>query len=452
MATRMDFCLLGPLSIRVGGIDRWPEAPGEPAELTVPSGKQRAVLATLLLSANQVVPVDDLAETLWGPALPPSARVTVQNYVKRLRGALRDTDRTRISTRPPGYVIQAENDELDVLRFEASLSQARAFARARSWAQAGAEARAALALWRGEPLAGVAAEHLALRELPRLLEMRWQALETGIEADMHLGRHAEVIADLRRLTRVHSLRENLHALLMLALYRDGRQAEALEAYHQARLVLVSELGTEPGGELRELHHRILSADPALRLLDRGSGWAAPGGGPTVPRPLPGPPRHFTGRADELRALYDMLSASPGHGGTVLIVAIGGMAGAGKTALAVHWAHQVAGHFPDGQLYVNLGGYRPAGSSARPRDVIQGFLEALDVTGSAIPTSLDARSAMYRSVLAGRRMLLVLDNARDTAQVQPLLPGGGSLVVVTSRHPLTALVSAEGASSLQLRQL
>lgn len=248
-----EFCLLGPLMVRSGA-----------SVLPVPRGKQRAVLAALLLSEGRVVSLNDLGEVLWGDRPPPSARVAVQNHVMRLRRSLTDAG-SRIHTQPPGYLIRAEADEVDVTRFGTHADAARAAARDRAWETAAAQAGAALALWRGEPLADVESEVLASREGPRLAEMRLQALETRIEADLHLGRHAEVIAELRQLAAAHRLRERLHGLLMLALYQDGRRGEALEAYQQARAVLVEELGTEPGATLSEVHQQILAGDPALML-------------------------------------------------------------------------------------------------------------------------------------------------------------------------------------------
>ncbi len=430
----MEFCLLGPLAVRRGD-----------AVVTVPAGKQRAVLAALLLNANRVVALEDLAETLWGTAPPPSARLTVQNYVVRLRKALGDEDRSRITTQPRGYVISVAAGELDLTRFEVLLGAARQAARDGSWDTAAAQARAALALWRGEPLADVESELLAVREVPRLADLRLQALEIRIEADLHLGRHAELTGELRRLACADPLREHLHALLMLALYRDGRQAEALAAYQAARRVLIEELGAEPSRELRTLHEQILAADPALDLS--GPQRPTDGAGRVVPQDLPAAVRHFTGRAGELAALTRLLD-EPAQG-VLVISAIGGTAGVGKTALAVHWAHQVAGRFPDGQLYVNLRGY----DVARPvdaADALAGFLRALGVPGPDIPPGQDQRAARYRSLLAGKRMLVVLDNASAAEQVRPLLPGTpGCAVVVTSRDTLAGLVAHDGAVRLDL---
>jgi DNA-binding SARP family transcriptional activator len=427
----MKFCLLGPLMVRNGT-----------AVVPLPRGKQRALLVALLLEANRAVSLDELVQTLWGDDPPRSARVTLQNYVKRLRKTLGDTEARRISTQPRGYMIRADANELDVNQFEALSGAASAAARGGSWDTAATQARAALSLWRGQPLADVESEELVRREVPRLAEMRLQALETRIEADLHLGRHADLIAELRRLADDHPLREHVHAQLMLALYRNGCQAEALAAYRHVRRMLVEELGTEPGAGLRELHHRILKADPALTVAEPR---------PVVPRQLPAAVPHFAGRAAELAALDGLLEQDGEKmPGTVVISAIGGTAGVGKTALAVHWAHQVADRFPDGQLHVNLRGFGPGGRPVTSGEAVRAFLDGLRVPHGQIPTDEQAQAALYRSLLAGRRMLIVLDNARDPAQVRPLLPGApGCLVLVTSRNQLAGLAAADGAHLLTL---
>jgi DNA-binding SARP family transcriptional activator len=429
-----DFGLLGPQAVRRGGV-----------KIPVPPGKQRVVLAALLLNANRPVPLDELAEALWGTSPPVSARATMQNYVMRLRKALGGN---RITTQPGGYQISVDPGELDLSRFETLLATARAAARDGSWDASAREAEAALALWRSEPLAGVESEYLAVRELPRLAELRLQALETRIDAELHLGRQSEVVSDLQQLASVHPLREHLHALLMLALYRDGRQGEALAAFQRARQVLVDELGTEPGSELRELHQRILAADPTLDVPAPGRPTAgAPA--PALPRELPAGIRHFTGRGGELKELTGLLDQTTEQSPTVVISAIGGTAGVGKTALAVQWAHQVAGRFPDGQLYVNLRGYDP-GQPLTAADALAGFLRALGVAGPDIPAEEDERAARYRSLLAAKRILVVLDNAGSVEQVRPLLPGSpGSVVLVTSRDALSGLVARDGAHRLDL---
>ena len=404
------------------------------------------LLAALLFRANQVVPVDELAETLWDGEWPATARVTVRNYVKRLRQALGDVDRSRIVTRADAYLIRVAAGELDLARFEELRGRAGVCARAGRWEEASAALHAALALWRGQPLAGVPSEVLARREWPRLAELRLQAIEDQIEADLQLGRHAELIAGLRQLTEGEPFRERLHELLMLALYRAGRQADALEAYRQARRTLAGELGIEPGPGLRGLHQRILAADPALADPQLPA-LSSPS---PVPRQLPAGVRHFVGRREEIGLLSALIEETSGAVGTVVISAIGGTAGVGKTALAVHWAHQVVGRFPDGQLYVNLRGFEPSGTPVTPDEAIRAFLAALGVPDERIPAGLEAQAALYRSLLAGKQMLVVADNARNEAQVRPLLPASpGCLVLITSRRQLSGLAVAEGAHAITL---
>jgi DNA-binding SARP family transcriptional activator/Flp pilus assembly protein TadD len=434
MAVEMEFFLLGPLVVRCGAV-----------AIPVPRGKQRAVLAALLLSANKPVHVADLAETLWGAEPPRSARATVQNYVKRLRCAFGDDGRDRIRTMPHGYLIEVGAGELDVFRFEALTAAARSAAREGAWARAAERARSALSLWRGEPLGDVESEALARQEVPRLAGLRLQALETRLDAELHLGGHADVIPELQHLAGAYPLHENLHALLMLALYRCGRQAEAQAVYQHVRHVLTEDLGLEPGQEIRELHQRILTADPALAVSVFQPAPAARA--VVVPHELPAAVPHFTGRDSELLALTELAGiATPG---TVVISAISGTAGVGKTALALHWAHQVADTFPNGQLYVNLRGYDPE-QPVPPADALAGFLRALGVSGPDIPPEIDERAAKYRSLLAGRQTLVVLDNAGSAEQVRPLLPGSpGCVAVVTSRDSLAGLVARDGAQRLDL---
>jgi DNA-binding SARP family transcriptional activator len=460
----MKFGLLGPVVVRCGE-----------TVLPVPRGKQRALLAVLLLNPNRVVPVDEIADTFWGAGPPPSASVTIRNYVKRLRQALGEEGQERISFRKYGYLIRVGEDELDVAQFGNLLASARAAARVGSWDQVATTARQALSLWRGEPLADVESDVLALRDGPRLAELRLQAVETRVEADLRLDRHDEVLAELQRLAADHPLREHLHALLMLALYRCGRQAEALTAYQQARAVLVGELGIEPGGELQTLQQQILTADSALDLpphtATTGEAGAETADGRDrprttevtgaarrpaigVPRQLPATVGDFVGRSAELQALTAMLDDAGARGpGTVVISAVSGTAGVGKTALVLHWAHQIADRFDDGQLHVNLRGFDASGSPATPAAAIRGFLDALGVAAERIPASAEAQAGLYRSLLVGRRMLIVLDNARDEQQVRPLLPASpGSLVLITSRSQLSGLGAADGARLLTLNVL
>jgi DNA-binding SARP family transcriptional activator len=435
-----EFLLLGTVAARADG-----------TPVRIPAAKHRTVLAALLLRANQVVPVEELAEVLWGESLPSAARTGVQNYVMLLRRALGDAG-SRISTQPRGYLIRVEAGELDLDRFDELLRQARTAARDGKWPDAADRAAAALELWRGEPLADVSSDLLTAREGPRLAELRLQALETRIEAELRLGRHGEVIGELRQLAAEHPLRERLHALLMLALYQDGRQAEALAAYQRARDVLIEELGAEPGPDLQQLHQQILTADSAL-VLTSSSPTALALASP-LPRELPGDVSAFTGRATELAEL-DQILLSQGDGDeekkptAAVISAVSGTAGVGKTALAVRWAHHAAKKFPDGQLHVNLRGYDPA-LPVTAADALAAFLGSLGVPGHDIPLAESERAARYRSLLAGRQMLVVLDNASSVEQVRPLLPGHPACaVVVTSRDSLAGLVARDGAHRIDL---
>jgi DNA-binding SARP family transcriptional activator len=464
----VEFGLLGPLVVRAGG-----------SRVTVSAGKQRVLLAALLLRANEVVGAGELAQAVWQGQPPETARVTLQNYVKRLRQALGPLGYQRIVTRPAGYLIEVMPGELDVTRFTELQAAAVSAARAGAWDVVSVKLSEALGLWRGRPLADVPSGVLVAGAVPRLTEMRLEALEARVEADLYLGRHREVVAEVRGLAAAEPLRERLAELLMLALYRSGQQASALEAYRQVRRHLVEQIGIEPGPGLRELNQRILRSDRTLLLAPSvGGGVPAPAGhgqqagrkrsSPTgrpaaqVPAPaepvepdqarlrapvmLPATVPGFTGRARELRALSGLLRRPDWP---VLITAIGGPAGVGKTALAVHWARRAAADFPDGQLYVNLRGFGPA-DPLPPAEALRAFLDALGVPAARIPATLDGRQALYRSLLDGRRMLIVLDNARDPAQVRPLLPATPTaMVLITSRSELAGLVASDGARTLTL---
>jgi DNA-binding SARP family transcriptional activator len=424
MPGAVEFCMLGPLTVRCGE-----------KSLTVPRGKQRVLLAALLLEANRIVPISALSDAMWGSAPPPSAEMTIRNYVKRLRQVLQPAGPGRITTHPRGYSIRVEQAELDLARFNDLLTRALEAERAGAWHDAYTHAAAALLLWRGTPFTDVASELLELRELPRLAELRLQAQETRIEAELHLGVHAELIPGLRQLTSEHPLRERVHGQLMLALYRSGRSAEALAVYQETRH------GTEPGNGLRELHRQLLVGDPAL---DAPSVAA-----PVVPRDLPGVAPNFTGRDAEQRAMTKLLA---GPGRTGLVYAVTGGPGVGKTALALHWAHQLTDRFPDGQLYVKLRDY--AGDRPMPAaDALGRLLGDLGVAEQDIPDGIAERVATYRGLLAPRKMLVLLDNAGSADQVRPLLPlAGGCVTVVISRDPLHGLVARDGARRLELGPL
>jgi DNA-binding SARP family transcriptional activator len=464
----VEFGLLGPLLVRA-----------EERSIAISAAKQRVLLAALLLAVNQVVAIDKLAEALWQGSPPETARVTLQNYIMRLRHTLGPTGYERIVSRPAGYLIEVRRGELDVAQFAELQSAGIAAARAGAWESASSQLAAALGLWRGQPLADIQSP-LLVAEVPRLAEMRLAALESRIDADLHLGRHRPVTAELAALAAAEPLRERVHELLMLALYRSGQQAAALAAYRQARRRLVDELGVEPGPALRELNQRILQSDPTLRIAaprdmahrngearngearngparngparngpgprggPRPGPGARPGGGRLGPAMLPGAVPGFIGREAELGTLSAAATGTPAS-----VLVISGTAGVGKTALAVHWAHQHAGGFPGGQLYVNLRGFGPA-DPLRPAEALRIFLDALAVPAAQIPATLDGRQSVYRSRLAGTKTLIVLDNAGDPDQVRPLLPGApGCLVVVTSRNQLTGLIAADGAQSIVL---
>src|SRR5215831_12694117 len=299
----VEFGLLGPLVIRAGGLP-----------VVVSAGKQRVLLAALLLRANQVVPAADLAGFIWEGRPPGTARVTLQNYVKRLRQALGPAGYERIVTRPAGYLIRVEPGELDVARFRQLAGAGQAAARAGSWERASSQLGEALGLWRGVPLADVPSAALRAAEVPRLAELRLAAAEARAEAELHLGRHAGVVGELQALVAAEPLRERVWELLMLALYRSGQQAAALAAYRQARRVLVDQVGIEPGPGLREMNQKILLDDPALlspapENALAGNGAQARPAGPrlanahgagdkTRPDLLPSAVPDFTGRAAE----------------------------------------------------------------------------------------------------------------------------------------------------------
>ncbi len=434
--------VLGPLVISDGA-----------AAIAVPAAKQRAVLAVLLVNANRVVPADELSDIVWDGAPPAAARVTLRGLIRRLRLLLGPAVGSRIATRPHGYEAGFGADELDLLRFDQLCRDGEAALRAGSWSRCSQVLGQALGLWRDAPLRDVPCQRLQREEAPRLEQARLQAAEWQAEAELCLGHYDRLVPQLQRLVAEQPLRERFCAQLMIALARSGRQAEAQAAYRHARQTLIDELGVEPGPQLQDLHQRILKQDPNLLRspLAPAAGLAepAPAAAPN-PRQLPTATRHFVGRADELKTLTALLDETATDGPAVVIAAISGMAGVGKTALALRFAHQAADRFGDGQLYVNLRGFDPTGTPADPAEAIRGFLDALGVPLGHIPPTPAAQESLYRSVLAGKQMLIVLDNARDEQQVRPLLPASpASLVIVTSRNQLSGLAAAEGASLLTL---
>jgi DNA-binding SARP family transcriptional activator len=415
------FRLLGPVEVGVG--DRL---------VDVGAARQRCVLAVLLLDANRGVSVDQLVERVWGGRrLPERPRKAAQIYVSLLRSALSGIGGAVIVRRPDGYLIEVPEQRVDVHEFHELVEQARACV---DDDRAAALFTRALGMWRGEAFGELDTPWLAdVRE--SLNQQRRTAERDLTDLQLRRGQHGIVLDRLSRWAREHPLDERLTGQLMLALFRSGRQADAIAEYQRVRDRLADELGTNPGRALHELYQRILTDDPSLAVAPASTQAV-------VPRQLPVAPRWFTGRHAELATVLSHLPDAVGAGGVVAISAIDGMAGVGKTALAVHTAHQLAPRFPDGQLFIDLHGYTQGFPPRTAGDALDRLLRALGVPHQQIPRDAEERAALYRQRLADTRTLIVLDNALDEAQVRPLLPGGsGCLVLVTSRRRLKGLDDA-----------
>jgi DNA-binding SARP family transcriptional activator len=419
----------------------------------LPAGRAQIVLSVLALNANQIVSQDRLVTAGWGEAAPATARTQIQGMVSTLRRRLGATGTTPdspvITTCGSGYRLELEPDRLDLQLFHRLTDRARVAGATGNHRAAADALRRALALWRGPAFDGLHSDFLDL-ERTRLDHLRLAAIEAYAGEQLELGRHGEVIVHLERAAAANPLHEGVAWLLMLAHYRCGRQADALAAYHLIRRRLVDELGVEPGRNLHILHRRILTADPTLdTALDLAAGPITAGG---VPAPAPAsnlaqlPPdtTDFIGRGRETQRLRRLLEPElrpAGHGAAVTIAAIVGMGGIGKTALALHVAHQVRGCFPDGQLYVNLGGSGPSPVSAT--QALHRMLVDLGAPRHDIPDGAEARAALYRSMLADRRVLILLDDAVGAPHIRPLLPGTKtSAVLTTSRNRLAGLAGAD----------
>ncbi|MEW1647165.1 BTAD domain-containing putative transcriptional regulator [Streptomyces sp. NPDC091219] len=428
-----------------------PRAWQGPVEVALGPPQQRAVLAMLLLSRGRAIGVADLVDGVWGAAPPRGAVAMVRTYVARLRKLFEPE-------RPPGlpsgllvsigdgYALRTDRISSDLAEFEEAVLEAERRRAEGDSAGAVRSLRAVPAAGDGAALVGVPGPYAESARTG--LAERWlNALELRLSIELELGCHEAAVPELLALRAAHPLREAVSALLLTALYRSGRRAEALEAYAHTCQVLADELGIEPGPSLRAAHARILGGDVPATASPAEPDAPSPGhrAGATGPAQLPADLPLFTGRRAELGCLSALLPEGDGPPGTAVIGVVDGMAGTGKTALAVHWAHRIAHRFPDGSLYVNLRGYDPHGSPMPPDSVTEMFLVALGVAPQAVPEGLDAQAALYRSILADRRVLIVLDNARDAGQVRPLLPGTpGSLVLVTSRSRLGGLVAQQGA--------
>jgi DNA-binding SARP family transcriptional activator/Flp pilus assembly protein TadD len=486
----VEFRILGPVEVHDGG-----------QRIDIGHAQRRAVLAVLLLDLARVVTADQLIGRVWGSDAPPSVRNALHGHVARLRAALAAVpgQEARLVLRGGGYVLTAGPEQVDVFEFRRLVAVAASV----DGDDAEALLRAALACWRGSALAGVASPWLDGMRDALELERRAAVLDLN-DIGLRRGRHDALLPELAELAEANREDERLAGQLMLALYRSGRTADALRRYEQTRRLLADELGADPGPGLQDLHQKILRGDRSLdsprpdgrhravtadtapaalaeRPAEAGVVAAGPVADPVrgwpVPRELPPDVPAFTGRAAEMAELERLLGGLPRRAEpeavqargddppgsrspepddaefsappAVVVSAVAGTAGVGKTALAVRWARRAAARFPDGQLYVNLRGYDP-GQPMAPADALAGFLSSLGVAGEDIPAELDARAARYRSLVAGRRVLVLLDNASDAEQVRPLLPGAAACrVVVTSRDALAGLVARDGARRLEL---
>jgi DNA-binding SARP family transcriptional activator len=418
----VDFGILGPLQLA---------REGRPVAL--PGRILPRLLAVLLLEAGHVVPLPKLVDAIWEEVPPATARRQIQNTVASARGLLLQSGTGELETVGDGYRLRIRAEQLDSLRFQRTVRIAREQEAASEAEAALASLREALDLWRGPTLAGLGGRVIEAGAR-RWDEERAAAEESRAELELALATGVSVVADLRRVLDAHPYRQHTAELLMTALYREDRPAEALDVYESIRRQLADELGIDPGQRLKDLHTAILRDDPSLRAAPR---TAAPKPRADLPAPaqLPSDSIHFTGRATELAVLDRLLGSGP------QVAVISGIGGSGKTTLALHWAHLVRERFPDGQLYVNLRGFDRTPSLA-PLDALAGFLRALRVPTEAIPSDLDEAAALLRSRLADTRTLLILDNARNSAQVLPLLPAtAGCVAVVTSRGRLPDLAAA-----------
>ncbi|MCY0929106.1 BTAD domain-containing putative transcriptional regulator [Streptomyces sp. H27-H1] len=455
----------------------------EDREIRLGGARQRAVLALLLLRHGRTVSVDELAETVWDGSPPPTARTQISICVAQLRKLLREAgvDGEAIVTSHPGYRLDTKGHGLDLVDFLSLTGQASALAGSGCPAEAADAYRRALALWRGPALNGLTGYALE-QEACWLEEQRLTALDGHAELRLTLGRHQELTAELAALVREHPLRERTRHSLMLAQYRSGHRADALETFRTGHQLSVDELGLEPGAALRELHNAVLCEDPAIAApptvpepvaavasavpvapvapvtaqgpetspadspgeapADRRP--AAPAAPPLAPSDLPPNIPSFTGRTGETEVLDALLGGRP-DGEPPRVALVTGVAGIGKTALAVHWSHRAAASFPDGCLHVDLGS-----APAAPGEVLGRLLRSLGAPGDRLPDDEASRVSLYRRLLRGRRLLVVLDDASSFAQVAPLLPAnGGCCVVVTSRENMEELVLRHGAVRVPL---
>ncbi|MFV2086832.1 AfsR/SARP family transcriptional regulator [Micromonospora sp. LOL_021] len=451
---QVELLVLGEVTVRVDGVD-----------LDLGHARQRCVLAALLVDANRLVPTDRLLDRVWGDRQPQRARNALAGYLSRLRQVLAPAEPVRIVRRSGGYLLQVDPALVDLQQFGQLVRRARAGTTAARTDATSATVddptallSRALSLWRGTPFGTLESAWLDTVRTA-LAADRLAARLDLVDLRLAAGGHADLLGELTALAAENPLDERIAGQLMRALYGAGRQAEALRHYQVVRTRLADELGTDPAAALRQTYHRILTADPALGTAVASPEAAAPSEAALtpapraapeaadVPRQLPAAPTAFTGRVAALVELDALPIDDPGQPPLAVVT---GTAGVGKSSLVLHWAHRSVDRFPDGQLYVNLRGFDPAGAALDPAEVVRGFLAALGVAPQRVPIGLAAQAARYRSLVADRRMLIVLDNARDAEQVRPLLPGApGCVTVVTSRGQLGGLVAVDGARPVAL---
>jgi DNA-binding SARP family transcriptional activator len=448
-------CLLGPVELGVAG---------QPVAL--PRQAQRILLATLAIDANRVVSADSLIENLWQTDDNRRWVKNLHTQIYHLRCRLSQLEpgngKDRISTQPPGYRLYLRDGERDLDVVNQHVTSARRALKSQDYPGAADLYRRALAIWRGRALGDVSAASFMQAKADQLEELRLTIFEERFEAEMAMGLHNELVGELIGLAAQHPFRGRLCRQLMICHYRSGRQPDALRVYEKTRQMLADELGLDPSAELQKLHGEILTASPELFLPtppppDRMS---APDRRPLKSRRREGAPRQlpaavpcFVGRAAELQTLNTLLDRVGEVPGSATISAITGAPGMGKSALALHWAHRVADHFPDGQLYVNMRGSDTSAVPLSPDGALRRFLASLDVPDAEISPEMETLAAIYRTVMADRRMLIVVDDAKDSAQIRWVLPANsGSLLLATSRSQLTGLIVHEGAMPIPVRPL
>ncbi|MEZ0091398.1 DNA-binding SARP family transcriptional activator [Streptacidiphilus sp. EB129] len=456
MGERLSFKILGPLTVTAGE-----------RAVAIGGARQRTILGMLLIRPGRIVPVEALVDEVWNGRPPATARTQVAIVIAALRKTFRAEGATEevIVTAHPGYQLHPEGHDVDSIAFGELVERAELGVREQRFADAARDYAQALSLWRGPALAGVSGQ-LVEDEAARLEECRLNAYDDATAVRLELGNHQELVPELTALVREHPLRERTRYHLMLAQYRSGRRAEAMENFRDARRQFIDELGLVPGPVLQELHEAILRDDPALSPAPAPSRRAAlpvdvvaaapdelpPPEVTVVPSELPPDVPGFTGRESELAALDHLIAEQDGQlAPTVGLIT--GVAGVGKTGLAVRWAHRVAEDFPDGRLFADLRGYDELHEPTAASEVLSRFLRSLGVPSQQIPAGVEERVALYRSVLADRRVLVVLDNVRTFAQIRPLLPGSGaSCVLGTSREQLEQLVTWPAQARVHLGML